>query len=69
VASPPSSTIILGPFPSGQINALKVHSQYYLKLSPFHAKTFAVFALAIADAAWSYVEKILQLHHLISAPS
>jgi len=55
VASPPSSTIILGPFPFGQIKALYVQSQYSSKFSPFQAKTEVPF-LAIADAAWSCVE-------------
>lgn len=52
-ASPPSSTRMLGPFPSGQTRALRVHSQYSLRVSPFQAKTLAVLALTIAAAAWS----------------
>lgn len=51
VASPPSSTKMLGPLPSGQTKALKVHSQYSLKFSPFQAKTLEVSALTIAAAA------------------
>lgn len=46
-----------------------VKSQYSSKVSPFQANTFAVFALTIAAAAWSWVEKILQDAHLTSAPS
>jgi len=51
VASPPSSTIRSGPFPSGKVSAAKVHSQYSSKLSFFQANTAAVPAFAIADAA------------------
>jgi len=51
VASPPSSTIRSGPFPSGKVSAAKVHSQYSSKLSFFQANTAAVPAYAIADAA------------------
>jgi hypothetical protein len=51
VASPPSSTIIFGPFPFGQIIALNVNLQYSRQVSPFQAKTLAVPALAIAAAA------------------
>jgi len=50
VASPPSSTIVVGPLPSGQTKALIVQSQYSSKVSPFQAKT-GVPALAIAAAA------------------
>ena len=53
VASPPSSTITSGPLPSGKVNALRVHSQYSLKDSPFQAKTAADLLAAIAAAAWS----------------
>lgn len=42
VASPPSSTIESGPFPSGHIKAFNVHSQYSSSVSPFQAKTVAV---------------------------
>lgn len=55
-ASPPSSTKMLGPEPSGQIKAFMVHSQYSLKVSPFQANTLAELAFTIAAAAWSWVE-------------
>ena len=51
VASPPSSTIVVGPLPSGHVKALRVHSQYSLNVSPFHANETADFASAIAAAA------------------
>jgi len=69
VASPPSSTIRLGPLPSGHIRAFWVHYQYSYRLSPFQAKTFEDLAATIAAAAWFYVLKILHEHHLmLSAP-
>src|ERR1051325_4377464 len=39
VASPPSSTISVGPLPSGHSSASLVHHQYSSSVSPFHAKT------------------------------
>ena len=39
VASPPSSTIWVGPEPSGHISASLVHHQYSSSVSPFHANT------------------------------
>ena len=39
VASPPSSTISVGPLPSGHTSASFVHHQYSSSVSPFHAKT------------------------------
>merc|ERR1719412_2501023 len=51
VASPPSSTIKLGPSPSGHVSAANVQSQYSSKVSPFHAKTADVSAATMADAA------------------
>ena len=39
VASPPSSTISVGPPPSGQTSASTVHHQYSASVSPFHANT------------------------------
>lgn len=68
VASPPSSTINSGPFPSSQVKQSRVKFQYYSIVYPFQAKTVPVFDAAIAAAAWSWVEKILQLHHLTLAP-
>ncbi len=38
-----------------QWTAFQVHSQYSSKVSPFQAKTEAVLAAAMADAAWSCV--------------
>ena len=68
VASPPSSRIMFGPSPSGQISACSVHHQYSSSVSPFQAKT-GMPAAAIAAAAWSWVEKMLQLAQRTSAPS
>ena len=67
VTSPPSSTTNCGPFPSGNEIAWFVHHQYSSKLSPFHAKTGTP-AFAIAAAAWSCVEKMLQLAQRTCAP-
>jgi len=41
VASPPSSTNKVGPFPPGHVKAFKVHSQYSTRFSPFQANTLA----------------------------
>ena len=59
VASPPSSRIMFGPSPSGQVSACSVHHQYSSSVSPFQANT-GMPAAAIAAAAWSWVEKMLQ---------
>src|SRR5215469_9104098 len=77
VASPPSSRIMLGSAPSGQVSACSVHHQYSSSVSPFQAKTATPFGssgvpsgpTATAAAAWSWVEKMLQLAHRTSAPS
>ena len=80
VASPPSSRIIVGPLPSGHIRASTVHHQYSASVSPFHANTGVPRGLAtvppdsgrptaIAAAALSCVEKMLQLTQRTSAPS
>src|SRR5262249_17620781 len=45
-----------------------VHHQYSSSVSPFHAYTGTPLS-AIAAAAWSWVEKMLQLHHRTWAPS
>ncbi|OPY92953.1 MAG: hypothetical protein A4E73_00602 [Syntrophaceae bacterium PtaU1.Bin231] len=58
----------LGPPPSGHVRACSVHHQYSARVSPFHAKTAAVPASAIAAAAWSWVEKMLHEAHRRSAP-
>src|ERR1700722_15508933 len=39
VASPPSSRIMFGDWPSGQVSACSVHHQYSSRVSPFQAKT------------------------------
>ena len=67
VASPPSSTIMLGPSCAGQDSACSVAHQYSSSVSPFQAKTGTPL-WAIAAAAWSWVEKILQLAQRTSAP-
>ena len=82
VASPPSSRIMLGPGPSpsspaGQHSACSVHCQYSSSVSPFHANTGTPRGssgvpsgpTATAAAAWSWVEKMLQLHQRTRAPS
>ena len=70
--SPPSSTMRSGPSPLpssvGQVMADRVHSQYSSRVSPFQAKTAADSSRAMAAAAWSWVEKMLQEHHLMSPP-
>ena len=39
VASPPSSSSMFGPLPSGQVSICSVHHQYSGSVSPFQAKT------------------------------
>src|SRR3954454_18379217 len=68
VTSPPSSRIMFGPLPSGQRTVCSRHHQYSSSVSPFHAKTGTPDS-AIAAAAWSWVEKMLQLAQRTSAPS
>ena len=75
VASPPSSRIMVGPGP-GHSRACSVHHQYSSRVSPFQAKTgtpagcstVPVGPTATAAAAWSWVEKMLQLAQRTSAP-
>ncbi len=67
VASPPSSTIRWGPLPPPKLRARSVHHQYSARVSPFQANT-GMPAAAMAAAAWSLVEKILQEHQRTSAP-
>ena len=77
VASPPSSRIMFGPSLSGQVSACSVHHQYSSSVSPFQAKTGMPFGssgvpsgpTATAAAAWSWVEKMLQLAQRTCAPS
>ena len=76
VASPPSSRIIVGPTSPGQRSAWSVHHQYSSRVSPFQANTgtprgsSAVPSgpTATAAAAWSWVEKMLQLAQRTRAP-
>src|SRR3954463_6303275 len=75
VASPPASRIMFGS-PSGHVSACSVHPQYSSSDSPFQAKTGMPFGSSAvpsaptttAAAAWSCVEKMLQLHQRTSAP-
>ncbi len=77
VASPPSSRIMLGPPPPGQESACSVHHQYSSSVSPFQANTGTPLGASTvpsgptttAAAAWSWVEKMLQLTQRTSAPS
>ncbi len=77
VASPPSSTIESGPLPSGQVSICSVHHQYSASDSPFQANTGTPDGASgvpsgpttTAAAAWSCVEKMLQLTQRTSAPS
>merc|ERR1719420_14617 len=68
VASPPSSTSWSQPSLPGTVIICSVHHQYSGRVSPFHAKTVDVPALAIAAAAWSCVLKMLHEHHRTLAP-
>merc|ERR1740133_268915 len=68
VASPPSSTSKSQPSWPGTVIICSVHHQYSGRVSPFHAKTVEVPALAIAAAAWSWVLKMLQEHQRTLAP-
>ena len=68
---------MFGPSPSGQVSASSVQSQYSSRVSPFQAKTGMPFGssgvpsgpTATAAAAWSWVEKMLQLAQRTCAPS
>ena len=79
VASPPSSSSMFGPttapLSSRNSNRRWVHHQYSARLSPFQAKTGTPAGSSgvpspttIAAAAWSWVEKMLQLTQRTSAP-
>ncbi len=78
VASPPSSRIMFGPPVGvlGQVSACSVHHQYSSRVSPFQAKTGTPAGAsgvpfgptAMAAAAWSWVEKMLQEAQRTSAP-
>jgi len=77
VASPPSSRIMFGPLSPSQRSAWSVHHQYSSRVSPFQANTGTPLGSSAvpsrptttAAAAWSWVEKMLQLTHRIRAPS
>ena len=58
---------MFGPSWPGQVSACSVHHQYSSRVSPFQANT-GIPASAIAAAAWSWVEKMLQLAQRTSAP-
>lgn len=62
VRSPPSSRIMLRDLPSGQNRVWLTHQMYSSSVSPFQAYT-ATPVLAMAAAAWSCVEKMLQELH------
>ncbi len=67
---------MFGASPSGQVSACSVHHQYSSSVSPFQAKTGMPFGssgvpsgpTATAAAAWSWVEKMLQLAQRTCAP-
>ena len=68
VKSPPSSKIIFNDLPpSKAVSVCKIHQSNSSSESPFQAKTGTPVA-AIAAAAWSCVEKILQDDQVTSAP-
>ena len=68
VKSPPSSKIMFNDFPpSKAVSVCKIHQSNSSSFIPFQAKTGTPTA-AIAAAAWSWVENILQEDHETSAP-
>lgn len=62
VRSPPSSRIMLRGSPSAKTNVCSMHQTYSSSVSPFQAYT-GTSVLAIAAAAWSWVEKMLHDDH------
>ncbi len=68
---------MFGPSWPGQVSAWSVHHQYSWSVSPFQAKTGMPWGssgvpsgpTATAAAAWSWVEKMLQLAQRTCAPS
>ena len=79
VASPPSSTISVGPWWPGHVIIWSVHHQYSSSVSPFQANTGMPLGAATvppvsgrptttAAAAWSCVEKMLHDAQRTSAP-
>ena len=69
VRSPPSSRIMFGALPPAKaFSCASMHSTYSASVSPFQAKTGTP-VFAMAAAAWSCVEKMLQLVQVTSAPS
>ena len=77
MASPPSSSSMFGPPPSGHSNIFSEHHQYSSSVSPFHAYTGTPSGfsgvpfgpITVAAAAWSCVEKMLHDAQRTSAPS
>ena len=67
VRSPPSSRIMLSCEPSGHLSVCSIHQSNSSAFMPFQAKT-AMPALAMAAAAWSCVEKMLQELQRTEAP-
>ena len=59
---------MVGRQPSGPKMVWSTHHQYSSSVSPFQAKT-GMPAAAMAAAAWSWVEKMLQEDQRTSAPS
>jgi len=68
VRSPPSSSSMFGRQPSRPTMVCSMHHSYSSSVSPFQANT-GIPTAAIAAAAWSWVEKMLQDDQRISAPS
>ena len=62
VRSPPSSRIRLRGCPSGKTSVCSIHQMYSSSVSPFQAYTGTP-VLAVAAAAWSWVEKMLHDDH------
>ena len=68
VRSPPSSRIMFGVQPSGPRTVCSMHHQNSSSSMPFQANT-GMPAAAMAAAAWSWVEKMLQDDQRTVAPS
>ncbi len=60
---------MFGPLPpANALSCISMHCSYSGSVMPFHAKTGTP-VFAMAAAAWSCVEKMLQLVQVTSAPS
>src|SRR6185312_2421608 len=68
VTSPPSSRIMFGVQPSGPRTVCSMHHQNSSSFMPFQANTGTP-AAATAEAAWSWVEKMLHDDQRTVAPS